>query len=116
MKEAAKLQINVDGHVKTMWAYILKGEEEYDLILGRLWMNKNEVTIAPAKRSMYIYSSKIRVRSREGWWLKFRIKSISATTFKAIWGKAEVNLDVQIFAASMADIEKALKKKVLTDP
>jgi hypothetical protein len=56
------------------------------------------------------------VRSREGRQLKFRIKSISATTFKAIQGKAEVNLDVQIFAAFIADIKKALKKKVLMDP
>ena len=44
------------------------------------------------------------------------MENVNATTFKTIRDEAEVSSSVQVFAASMADIEKALKKKVPTDP
>jgi hypothetical protein len=40
----------------------------FDMLLGRSWFNKHNVTIAPAKNSIYIHSerTRIRLRSKEG--------------------------------------------------
>ncbi|KAF1352864.1 hypothetical protein EJ07DRAFT_135427, partial [Lizonia empirigonia] len=49
--EVAELHLDINGHKENIWAYVISGEREYDLILGRPWMDRNNVTIAPAKKS-----------------------------------------------------------------
>ena len=39
MTDAVKMRIDIEGHEESMWAYVLDGEKEYDLILGRPWMD-----------------------------------------------------------------------------
>ncbi|KAF1934676.1 hypothetical protein EJ02DRAFT_304845, partial [Clathrospora elynae] len=51
MDMAVKLRIDIEGYEETIWAYELKGDKQYDLILGRPWMNRHHVTLAPAKKS-----------------------------------------------------------------
>ncbi|KAF1935926.1 hypothetical protein EJ02DRAFT_294935, partial [Clathrospora elynae] len=51
MDTAVKLRIDIEGHEEIIWAYELKGDEQYDLILGRPWMDWHRVTLAPAKKS-----------------------------------------------------------------
>ncbi|XPS95993.1 hypothetical protein M3J09_005273 [Ascochyta lentis] len=110
------MKIDIDGHRETLWAYVLDGEREYDLILGRPWMDKNEVTIAPAKKSLFIYSSRTRVRSREGACPNQLPKPVSPELYQALRKRSKTDRNIELFSASMADIQKALKKKELTDP
>jgi hypothetical protein len=60
-----KLKLDMSGHVETSFAYVLDGED-YDMILGRPWMDRFDVTIAPAKKSIFIHGTQTRIRSREG--------------------------------------------------
>jgi hypothetical protein len=58
-----KLKLDMSGHVETSFAYVLDSED-YDMILSRPWMDCFEVTIAPAKKSIFIHSSQTRICSR----------------------------------------------------
>jgi hypothetical protein len=60
-----KLKLDMSRHVETSLAYVLDAED-YDVILGRPWMNCFDVTKAPAKRSIFIHGTQIRIRSQEG--------------------------------------------------
>ncbi|KAK1914177.1 hypothetical protein P3342_007423 [Pyrenophora teres f. teres] len=81
-------------------------------------MNKRQVTIAPSKRSIYIHSSHQRIRliSTEDRPISKdrRLKQISAAAYCMYIRHSKNNKAVQVFAASLRDIEKALapKKKV----
>ena len=66
MTDAVKMRIDIEGHEESMWAYVLDGEREYDLILGRPWMDRQRVSIAPAKKSVYIHATQTQVQSKEG--------------------------------------------------
>ena len=65
MTAAIQMQIDIDGHEEKIWAWELDGDDEYDLVLGRPWMDRNDVRLAPAKKSIFIHSTCTRVRSRE---------------------------------------------------
>ena len=81
-------------------------------------MNKRQVTIAPSKKSIYIHSSHQRIRliSTEDRPIPkdLRLKRIGATAYYTYIRRSRNDKTVQIFAASLQDIEKALapKKKV----
>jgi len=81
--EAVKVKIDIDGHVEKAWFYILGGDDEFDLILGRPWINKYNVRLAPIKKSLYISSSGIQVRSKENKKPYLRPKSIGALAMSA---------------------------------
>jgi hypothetical protein len=55
-----KLKLDMSGHVKTSFAYELDGED-YDMILGRPWMDCFHVAIAPAKKSIFIHNTQTRI-------------------------------------------------------
>jgi hypothetical protein len=42
-----------------MWLYVSGGDDEYNMILGRLWMDRNYVTLNSVKKSIHIKSSGI---------------------------------------------------------
>jgi predicted aspartyl protease len=62
IRRVARLTIDIEGYKDTIWGYVSPSHPGYDLILGRPWMNKRQVTIAPSKRSIYIHSSHQRIR------------------------------------------------------
>jgi hypothetical protein len=116
MTDAVKFKIDIEGHEETMWAYVLEGEREYDLILGRPWMDKHGVTMAPAKKSIYIYSSLVCVRSKEGRKLELVPQPVSLELYQALRTRSKKESRIKVFAASMANIQKALWKKVHANP
>ncbi len=116
MKYAIKMRIDIDGHEELIWAYEIPDEEEYDLILGRPWMDRQQVTVAPAKKSIFIHASQVRIRSREGKKPLPKLEQIDAKAFHAWASRSKKDKSVQVFAASMADIQKALKPKSRIDP
>ena len=81
-------------------------------------MNKRQVTITPSKRSIYIHSlhQRIRLVSTEDRPISKDqcLKRIGAAAYHMYIWRSKNDKAVQIFAASLQDIEKALalKKKV----
>lgn len=118
IRRVARLTIDIQGYKDIIWGYVAPSHPGYDLILGRPWMNKRQVTIAPSKKSIYIHSSHQRIRliSTEDRPIPkdLRLKRIGATAYYTYIRRSKNDKTVQIFAASLQDIEKALapKKKV----
>lgn len=106
---AAHFTYDIEGWARTEWAYVVeKLNPGYDILFGRSWCDKHDITIAPAKRPIYIYSTRtrIRLRSKEGQQPPNQIALIGAAAmYKHIQDSR--NGSVQIFTASMADIQKA---------
>ena len=83
-------------------------------------MNRNKVTIAPAKKSIYLHALGIRIRSQEGKAHPLEIREVCATEFQRLMNIARRRKQnsqevVQIFAALLADINKALAPKPKVD-
>ena len=69
IRQAARFTYDIEGWTKTGWAYVAeKVNLGYDLLFGRSWFDLHQVTVAPAKKSIYIHSehTRIRLRSKEG--------------------------------------------------
>jgi hypothetical protein len=108
--EVVRLRLDIEGHEEIMWAYVVD-DDAYDLILGRPWMDRNSVRLAFAKKSIYISSSRTRVRSKEGRRPPAPLRQINATAFMAWKNRSRSSPGIKVFAASLADIQKALQPK-----
>jgi hypothetical protein len=118
--EVAKFTFDMNGYTETGFAYVTLNNAEEEIILGRLWMNRNKVTIAPAKKSIYLHALGIRIRSQEGKAHPLEIREVGATEFQRLMNiarrkKQKPQEVVQIFAASLADVNKALAPKPNVD-
>jgi hypothetical protein len=118
--EVAKFTFDMNGYTETGFAYVTPNDAEEDIILGRPWMNRNKVTIAPAKKSIYLHALGIRIRSQEGKAHPLEIREVGATEFQRLMNiarrkKQNPQEAVKIFAASLADINKALAPKPKVD-
>ena len=113
--EVARFSFKLHGHEETAYAYVIDLSSGEDVFLGRGWMNRNDVTVAPAKKSLFIHSTGVRVRSTEGV-PKQGVRQINAAGFAALLHRhRKAPNSVQIFAASIADIDKALQPKKRVD-
>jgi transposase InsO family protein/predicted aspartyl protease len=119
IREVARLTINIEGYKDTIWGYVSPSHPGYDLILGRPWMNKRQVTIAPSKRSIYIHSSNQRIRliSTEDRPIPRdpSMKQINAAAYYTYLRRSKTDKSIRVFAASLNDIEKALAPKEKVD-
>jgi hypothetical protein len=117
VESVAKFSLDLDGYSETAYAYVV-GKQEDDLILGRPWMDKNQVIITPAKKSLYLRVPRLRINSQEGRRHPMEVREVSATTFKLLMDRARGKShqgQIKVFAASLADINKALAPKPKTD-
>lgn len=122
----AYASINIDGHQqKRVFFYVVPGLT-YNLILGNPWLEDAHVTISAKQGCLDIGVSNIRV-----WNLKkdsyrppkLKITQVNAAAFMADVRKSRqenqqngINLDTNVYAVSIADIEKALKPRQRSDP
>lgn len=121
ISQIAKFDIDIEGFKDQGWAYVVKEDFQFDMMLGRPWMDRLGVTIAPKARSIYVHSQgkRIRILSKEGE-LVPHIKGrqptiqISATAFGSHIQSSKKGT-CSVFAASLADIEKALAVKPAFD-
>jgi transposase InsO family protein len=115
IEEVSRFEFDMHGHREVAYAYVIDNMNE-DVVLGRGWMNHQDVTIAPAKRSLYIHSKGIRVRCDEGVAGQNVASQVSAATFAGLLKRSkDPKTGVRIFAASIADINKALAPKKAVD-
>jgi hypothetical protein len=93
---------------------LLKCSCSFDTLLECFWFNKNNVTIASAKNTMYIHSEKtcIHLHSKEEELSPtVTVPKISAVAMQKHIQASKKDKSICIFAASMADIHKVLAPK-----
>ena len=102
---------DIDKMQEKIVAYVIPGQID-NIILGKGWMERHDVSIRPAKGQVCIRKPfKIIVKSRAI--TSESIKEICAKTIQALQASNEV---VQIFSIILADIQKALTWKEYRDP
>jgi hypothetical protein len=115
--EVARMEIDLDGYREDAFFYVVPSLVSYDIILGLPWMRKNDVRLSPKKACLYIGPFNLRVLNT----LKEERTTmdhglVSAAAFTLLVHRQKKQKNIQVFSASMADIEKALTVKKLTDP
>jgi transposase InsO family protein len=115
IEEVSRFEFDMHGHREVAYAYVINNMDE-DVVLGKGWMDHQNVTIAPAKRSLFIHSKGIRVRCDEGVASKNVTHQVNAAAFASLLKQSrDPEAGVQVFAASIADINKALAPKKTVD-
>ena len=107
--------IDVSGHSQVIMAYMIPNQT-WPLILGLPWLQQNDVTILLARQSLYIGKSDITVRNSDLSSAYRAPHEISANAFATWTYRARTSPDIQVFKASLRDIELALKPKPKGDP
>ena len=119
--ELAIARIDIDGHVeKDMFFYIVPKLASYDVILGNPWFKLQKCRYKGGDSHIRVGTTRTKIwdRSKKSA-PTLDCTMISATSFALIAKKSSrksTKRKVEVFSASMADIEKALSKKVNTDP
>ncbi|KAF5197506.1 Pol-like protein, partial [Thalictrum thalictroides] len=123
------MELDIDGYRKILYAYIIP-KLAHDLILGKPWMEREDVVYHAKQHSMEIREATIdgqplQVREKslhedndQAMNSEPNIKCLSAGVFLATVRRArKVNSEVsQIFTITLADIQKALapeKKNIM---
>ena len=114
--EVARFSLDVGGIGQPVaWAYIApRLSPGTDLILGLSWMEHQQAYIDPNGPKLCFKNGVVvnRMESQP----QMDIQPIGANAF-ALWNRQKRKDNrIQVFAASMKDIEKALRPKVPTDP
>ena len=111
IRQIAFFIVDIDGMEEKIVAYVIPGQID-NIILGKGWMERHDVSIQPTKRQICIQKPfKIIVKSRAI--TSESIEEICAKTIQALQASNEV---VQIFSVSLADIQKTLTQKEYRDP
>ena len=110
--EMVSIRFDINGHVENSSCYVAP-KLKYDLILGKFWIKKNGVQYHLEPERLWIQSSGIKVENVFGKNpVKLDCMQISSTGFYMQSKKVKKEKKiVEIFSASMADIDKILKMK-----
>jgi predicted aspartyl protease len=115
--------IDIDGYKRNRLFFYIIPDQTEDVILGKTWMAEDDVTIRPAKNSLHIGAANHTVNGRnpdqkeDHSFIRQQMASVFAALIRRRRKqKSSPNRQVtQIFAASLADIEKALAPKKRPD-
>ena len=121
ISEVTYFSIDIEGHTQErIYAYIISDQRER-LILGMPWLRAEAAVYDPQLDELHIHSSGVTAK-RSGWQKNFkgpRLYAVAASAMSAHIRRAKKSQNkdaVTIFAASLEDIEKTLKKKSKTPP
>lgn len=119
--EVAVISLDLDGHRESrVFCYVLP-IGHYDMILGMPWITAQDARINGPRSEMEIGVTGTIVRSKEAFFgihaSAHQLVEVSATSIQH-WRRRQRKKqgDIQVFAASMADINKALRVVQRTDP
>lgn len=114
----ASFHLDIGGiETNNAWAYVVPNQKE-DLILGMPWLKSCHAILDPNQEKLTFKLHKLSLSSDQNMnrgkpgKVCLEVSQIGASRFKTIAKKAKQNSEISIFAASIADIEKALKPKV----
>ena len=125
--EVVAVELDLDGHKEERVFLYVSPIGHYDMILGMPWVKAQDARINGPRSEMKIMTTGIVVRSKEA----FRdlektfgqAVSVSAASFQFLRTREEKmksartdRKKIEVFAASMADINKALAARKFTDP
>ena len=116
VRDITELLINVGGVQCKLAAYIVPSTYDYDMILGRTWLKDMDGIIDESKQRLYLNRYQISLPSTEKNLTRFSCAAISAAAFQMHVRQNKQQQKVQIFAASLKDIEKALRPKTPLTP
>ncbi len=114
ISEVASFSLDIGGCEQEVFLYIVPKLGQYDLILGLPWMKAYDVRLRPKRCSLKVGGKTISIRNertRAG--SPLQCAAISASAF---YSHLRTKKKIEVFSASMADIQKALKTKTKTDP
>ena len=118
INEMTKIYIDVNEYMKICYFYIENDNLKYDLILSRLWLNRNDVQIVAKEKAIYFSLTDLYVKSTESQSKKItsNIHKVNGAVY-ASWMRWVKKQDsgIEIFTAFMTDIEKALHSKLNID-
>ena len=116
ISEVTYFFIDIEGHTQErIYAYIISDQRER-LILGMPWLRAEAVVYDPQIDEIHIHSSGVSAK-RRGWQKNFkgpRAYAVAASAMSAHIRRAKKSKNkdaVTIFAASLEDIKRTLKKK-----
>lgn len=114
VQAVVKCEIDIGAHKSIIWAYEVARMKDQEIILGLPWLQKNDVVIEPEGPKLLFRETGLRISSIYA--ATVDLKEVSAAAYK-MWSETRWRKKgVEIFAASLADIEKMLKPKVHSDP
>ena len=117
ISEVAKVEIDLNGHKEDAFFYVVPKLASYDIILGLPWMKRNDVRLSPRRACLHIGPFRIRVpNTLKESSIPTDHGLVSAAAFSLLVRRRKKQKNIQVFSASLADIEKALSVKKLTDP
>ena len=115
ISEVAYCSLDIAGHHQSrVFFYVVPQLFDHGIILGRPWLQSQDAYIDPKEDALIIRRSGVKILNTE------RLKSpeicqISAVAFTRL-AQGKFRRNTTVFAASMADIAKALAVKKYTDP
>ena len=77
INEIVKIHININKHMKICYFYIKSDNLKYDLILDKLWLNRNNVQIVVKEKTIYFNLTSLYVKSTEN-----QLKKITSNIYK----------------------------------
>ena len=114
VREVTEFEIDVGGAKRKIAAYVVPSTYEFDIILGKTWLEDVDGVVYAAEHRLDLRRYQISVRSREGTpALQLDCAAITAAAFQLHVRKSKKQKLIQVFAASLKDIEKALRPKTV---
>ena len=120
INEVASFHLDIGGvETSNAWAYVVPNQKE-ELILGMPWLKSCHATLDPVQSKLIFKLHNFSLQSDQTKDIEgignnragLKVSQVGASTFKTIAKKSRSHPETNIFAASIADIEKALKPKV----
>jgi hypothetical protein len=105
--------MDIGGHRQgKVYTYVVPKIEGYEMILGKAWLRQEKVLLDAAKGSLIFQDSGLEVYG-EPEKNPYSHRLVSANAFGLLMARKR---KMQVFTASLADINKALAEKKYTDP
>jgi len=115
IKEIACVTLDIGGNIQEKAYFYVVPKCEYDMILGLPWMEHQHVRIDAAGGRLE-FGNGISVDKKNLLRPEYAPRQIGAAAVNALKRMRSRKKEVDIFAVSMRDIEKALAPKPQTDP
>lgn len=113
--QVTTFSMDIAGITSRIWAYVIPGQQE-DLILGTPWMMYHHADLFPSEQCLKFKMHGISLYSNEyqdkiGTKPTLSLAAVSGSTYAALAQRAKKDKTIQIFSASLSDIQKALAVK-----
>ncbi len=113
VSRVVSFDLDIGGHrQRKVYAYVVPKIEGYEMILGKSWLRRERALLDAARGCLIFQDSGLEVYS-EPEKNPYSHAPVSASVFSFLMDRKR---KLQVFTASLADINKALAEKKHTDP